>query len=93
MGGFGAMSGMISSLKENRRLSHRKNDLKDKKNDKRAGLIGNPLQIGKSMTPEEKKVFQENLAKSKFKSHLVITIVFGIIFLCVIAFLFWLESL
>lgn len=92
MGGFGAMSGMISSLKENNRLGKRKKTPKDHPIGGRTTNIGNPIQFESHFSQSEKDEFALALKKERLQSRLVIGLVLSVIFLGAASSVYWLIS-
>ena len=65
MGGGGSISGMISSIKGNRKLTHKKKSLRDIAKDWKPTYNKKALLYRNTMTPDDYAVFKQNLIKRR----------------------------
>jgi hypothetical protein len=83
----GSVASMISSIKYNRGIGHRKKSLRDKYKEFEVAQNKKPLEYQSTMSAEDKKAFRAKLIKDKRQSTIQISIIASIILICCISFL------
>lgn len=78
-GGF--VSGMISTLKNNRKMSYDKKSLRDKYKEFEVAQNKKPLEYKSSMSPEDKKAFRAKLVERKRRGNIQVGIFLSLLFL------------
>ncbi|MFT6244420.1 MAG: Flp pilus assembly protein TadB [Salibacteraceae bacterium] len=79
MGFGGSVAAMISSIKYNRSIGHRKKSLRDKYKEFEVAQNKKPLEYKSTMSAEDKKAFRVKLIKDKRQSTIQISVIASII--------------
>ncbi|MFT6503982.1 MAG: hypothetical protein ACJASQ_004122 [Crocinitomicaceae bacterium] len=87
MGYGGFVSGMISSLKNNRLMHYEKKSMRDKYKEFEVAQNKKPLEYQNTLSTEDKKAFRAKLIKDKRQSTIQISIIISIILIGCISFL------
>lgn len=89
-GGFGSISGMIKSLKDNNRLRNQKKTFKDRKE---TGFApgSKPLKFKSTMTKEELQAFRLQQERKMRKTQITTTVIVTVFLSSLAALLIWLN--
>lgn len=79
MGGFGAISGMISSIRENKKLLATKKSLRDQKESYFGTHHSKPLKFTDSMSQLDHEKFRKTLEKKAKRSNYVLLVLIIVI--------------
>jgi hypothetical protein len=91
MGGFGSMSSMIASIKENRALGHRKKTAKDAPKGGRVKTISDPMAFNE-MSPEARADHRKRHILKRKRIRIQSIVMYSIIVLLTLAFFLWVVN-
>lgn len=91
MGGFGAMSGMIASIKENQRLRRERQSERRNSSDTASGER-KPLVFDNKMSAEEQTAFHQKVIRKKRKEIIIMAMGWLFALVATLALILWIVE-